>query len=1110
MTASKQAYCFVYSLYLIGLVVFCTGFFLTRLELGRTNSCEEHDTLRALTKSSSWSGDTKFSDSMGVNLSDAHPSSRPDDPDICWTGARYDRVLFVVIDALRFDFLAYNLSLPVDTEPAPYQNRMSAVHAALQRAPTHSRIFRFRADPPTVTMQRLKGVMTGSFPTFIDVRKNFHSTTIDDDNWLSQILKKGPASKLIRYAGDDTWLSLFPALGHNLSHPLPSFNVHDLHTVDEGCVNYMWPLLCKDPHEGTEDGEWKLLITHFLGVDHVGHRHGARHPEMEAKLTQLNEQLAALIEYVESQQALDTEANQGERRFEQLQMACDKWGKVKGPLSSKPAHPKNTLLVVMGDHGMTEDGNHGGASDLEQDAGLFIFSSLPLTQPGLRTDVNVRTIPQIDLVPTLSHVLGLPIPYSNMGKVIPSLIPRRRGVIAMPDRLDISELQDAFDIALGVIMNLRQVTRYIRVYDAAAGPTAELKDRRKHASHDAQLILDGIWPYLYNVTQWIIGVAQSPTGYNGTLQLVHMSESTVEHDLGDPSSVVSIPSTGYQLLSQLHMASHTILDRVRTLVKADADRFIDLTPVLDHSMHRRLITKFPESLSSEVSIHDALNLLIPRMTEILHAPEPRHSLVKLTLSILDSLAEDFRARFARFDEYRMGLGTILMITACGMVLIGLISRFRESNRQASPTADQGLAFRLPGIEQLLLSLIPILAFAAYIHGLFSNSYILNEDLEVRSLSIALTLCLAIAIFSSRSHMSAYQLQMAKTCVILIGASLFFLSYVPDPPVFIPYLRTDQSAHSPFLAQNPSHLLHHHGREPKSISDTLKESLLNIYLYLRSFYPPDAQPFHDPRLILNGTSASHSFQDPALRAADLISRRLPRVRSLAQRFRPDIKLTLESADRIDRTSGWGGIVSTYPSLLLLMLLAWFRRHTLRKQSEPATPEEIRPSPGRAIGLAFLLHIVQLVACAIYWYDIQWPELQNACAKLCVSLGLGQLLISAVLSQACLALDALTILGLILGSHRSAPAYALYLVVLECGARLPLPNHRSFTLLRATLLWFASLHAYHSMGNAYSFGELRVAAAFVGFEEFVAAYVTFRWSYSCIWSVLWFDRTFDYQI
>lgn len=37
-------------------------------------------------------------------------------------------------------------------------------------------------------------------------------------------------------AGDDTWHALVPHVLHR-SHPFPSFDVHDLHTVDDGVAS---------------------------------------------------------------------------------------------------------------------------------------------------------------------------------------------------------------------------------------------------------------------------------------------------------------------------------------------------------------------------------------------------------------------------------------------------------------------------------------------------------------------------------------------------------------------------------------------------------------------------------------------------------------------------------------------------------------------------------------------------------------------------------------------------------------------------------------------------------------------------------------------------------
>lgn len=65
------------------------------------------------------------------------------------------------------------------------------------------------------------------------------------------------------------------------SHLYSSFNVMDLHTVDRGVESHL--------EEEVAQPDWEVMVAHFLGVDHCGHRYGPNHPQMAAKLTQMNE-----------------------------------------------------------------------------------------------------------------------------------------------------------------------------------------------------------------------------------------------------------------------------------------------------------------------------------------------------------------------------------------------------------------------------------------------------------------------------------------------------------------------------------------------------------------------------------------------------------------------------------------------------------------------------------------------------------------------------------------------------------------------------------------------------------------------------------------------------
>ena len=210
--------------------------------------------------------------------------------------------------------------------------------------------------------------------------------------------------------GDDTWLSVFPStFSHNMTFPFDSFNVEDLHTVDEGVISHLFPLL-DDPSK-----PFDFLVGHFLGVDHVGHRVGPEHPSMKAKLQQMNDVLKRVVEKMDM----------------------------------------DTLLVVLGDHGMDRSGDHGGDGVLETSAGMWIYSkgaplfnstrTLPSgflqhrTFPGMT--VPQRAIQQIDILPSLALLLGVPIPYNNLGMVIPELFWRDRGGKILEKALELNARQ---------------------------------------------------------------------------------------------------------------------------------------------------------------------------------------------------------------------------------------------------------------------------------------------------------------------------------------------------------------------------------------------------------------------------------------------------------------------------------------------------------------------------------------------------------------------------------------------------------------------------------------------------------------------------------------------
>ena len=380
----------VFYLHFTGLYIFSQGFLLTRIALSDINHCN---------------GDS------------------------CTLPATHQRLVLLVIDALRFDFVAPNP--PVPSSPF-YHNVLTLPRELTEKYPDRCFLFNSYSDPPTSTLQRIKGITTGSLPTFVDAGSSFSGLAIEEDSLISQLVNSG---KRTAFMGDDTWMTTFPDLFTvNMSHPYDSFNVEDLHTVDNGVVRHLFPLL----EESKSSRSWDAIFGHFLGVDHVGHRVGPDHPTMKTKLQQMDDVLRRVVDLLSD----------------------------------------DTLLVVLGDHGMDRKGDHGGDDIFETSAAMWIYSKVPLqaskdipdvvlpTTKYPETDVPVRWIQQIDLVPTVSLLLGLPIPFNNLGSIIPEVFSRE------------NYLESAIKI------NAEQIHRYLTAY-RASGSSGEL---------------DSLWPTLS--TKW--------------------------------------------------------------------------------------------------------------------------------------------------------------------------------------------------------------------------------------------------------------------------------------------------------------------------------------------------------------------------------------------------------------------------------------------------------------------------------------------------------------------------------------------------------------------------------------------------------------------------------
>jgi ethanolaminephosphotransferase len=98
----------------------------------------------------------------------------------------------------------------------------------------------------------------------------------------------------------------------------------------------------------------------------------------------------------------------------------------------KEEHLGSTLLVLVGDHGMNDAGNHGGSAPGETSPALvFISPKIQSISSGLSTPSEppvdefqyYTVIEQSDVAPTLAGLLGFPVPLNSLGVFIPDLLP---------------------------------------------------------------------------------------------------------------------------------------------------------------------------------------------------------------------------------------------------------------------------------------------------------------------------------------------------------------------------------------------------------------------------------------------------------------------------------------------------------------------------------------------------------------------------------------------------------------------------------------------------------------------------------------------------------------
>ncbi|XP_011630647.1 GPI ethanolamine phosphate transferase 2 isoform X1 [Pogonomyrmex barbatus] len=264
------------------------------------------------------------------------------------------KLIIMIIDGLRWDFVAGQIGKVA----MPMTNSLLTNSSGC--------LLQAKLQSPTVTMPRIKAMMTGTMPNFIDIVLNFGSKALNSDSLLLQAQRNG--YKLIFY-GDDTWLSLFPQI-FDRHDGTTSFFVTDFTEVDNNVTRHLQDELNRD--------DWTVMILHYLGLDHIGHVEGPFGASIKPKLQEMDKIVSQIAQRVQDLNNNGTPV----------------------------------LFVVCGDHGMKDSGGHGGSTPEET---TVPFIAIGGTRCSPQEENKTVEIEQLDIAATLSTVLGLPIPSTNLG-----------------------------------------------------------------------------------------------------------------------------------------------------------------------------------------------------------------------------------------------------------------------------------------------------------------------------------------------------------------------------------------------------------------------------------------------------------------------------------------------------------------------------------------------------------------------------------------------------------------------------------------------------------------------------------------------------------------------
>lgn len=229
---------------------------------------------------------------------------------------------------------------------------------------------------PSLSLPGWTAVASGAFPEVSGVTTNWYEGRVVVDNIFRQARLAGVNTALV---GTSSWGELFsPWIGEGiyLESDLEWQDVQGSRALDAQILEQALPVLA---------GDTRLILIYFPGPDDNGHWFGGESPEYEASVQRVDEHIAAIAS------ALDLES---------------------------------TALIVTTDHGMTAQGGHGGWEE------EVLLTPLVMVGAGIGQGGEGVEVSQADIAPTVSALLGLPIPAHGQGVPLLDYLIGEAGLLA--------------------------------------------------------------------------------------------------------------------------------------------------------------------------------------------------------------------------------------------------------------------------------------------------------------------------------------------------------------------------------------------------------------------------------------------------------------------------------------------------------------------------------------------------------------------------------------------------------------------------------------------------------------------------------------------------------